>query len=196
MTATSTPTSATLYVSNALGGDTKDTKNGVPVTGQCTVVRLNLTLSPTAAPVLTGTTVIGKKFPWKADKTALVLAPTGLALSSIGTLYVDNALTNSVAAISNAATRTSAVSAKNATITKGGWLNEPLGMTLAPNGDVLAVNGNNGNIVEISPSGKQLVKKTLIKNGAGALFGLGLTPNNQGLYFVNDGNNTLELAQP
>jgi hypothetical protein len=195
MTATSSGSTATLFVSNALGGDTKE-KNDVPVAGNCTVARINLTLSPTAPPALASSTIIGSNFAWKANKTALVLAPTGLALSNSGTLFVDNALTNTVAAIPNAATRTTAVTAKKATITKGGWLNAPLGETLAPNGDVLVVNGNNGNIVEISPSGKQLAKKTLIKNGAGDLFGLAVTPNSQGLYFVNDGDNTLQLAQP
>ena len=42
-------TSAEMFVSNALGGNTA-THNGVPVTGNCTVVRLDLALSATAPP--------------------------------------------------------------------------------------------------------------------------------------------------
>ena len=51
------------------------------------------------------------------------------------------------------------------TLSTGGALNAPLGMTVAPNGDLVVVNGNNGNAVEITPAGKQLATKTLIKNG-------------------------------
>jgi hypothetical protein len=58
------------------------------------------------------------------------------------------------------------------------------------------VNGNNGVLIEIAPSGKQVGTRTLVKNGAGDLFGLALTPNQQGLYFVNDGENSLEVARP
>ncbi len=196
MTAQSTATSATLFVSNALGGNTKTTKKGVPVAGNCTVVRLDLALSPTTPPVMTSETLVGKAFPWKANTAALVLAPTGLALSGSGTLYVDNTLNNTVSAIPNALTRSTAATARSTIISKGGSLNAPLGLALAPNGNVMVVNGNNGVITEINPSGKQVAKRTLVKSGAGDLFGLALTPNNQGLYFVNDGANELELAQP
>jgi hypothetical protein len=194
MTATSTATHATLYVSNSLGGNTK-TAHGVPVAGQCTVARLDLTLSATAPPALTSSTIIGSAFPWKANKAALVLAPTGLALGTQGTLYVDNSLNNTVSAIHDAATRTTAVSAHASMITKGGSLDAPLGMITAPNGDLLVVNGNNGVATEISPSGKEVAKRTLVKNGAGDLFGLSLTPNHKGIYFVNDGTNALDVAR-
>jgi hypothetical protein len=195
MTSQSTPTTASLFVSNALGGNTR-TKKGVPVAGQCTVARIDLALSPSAPPAVTSSTIIGTDFPWKANKTALVLAPTGLALTPSGTLFVDNALNNTVSAIPSASTRTTAVTAKSTVVSKGGSLNAPLGMVLAPNGDLLVVNGNNGVITELSEAGQQVAKHTLVKNGSGDLFGLAITPNDQGLYFVNDGNNTLTLAQP
>ena len=189
LTVKSNATSAEVFVSNALGGDTT-TQNGVPVTGNCTVVRLDLALSPTSAPQLTSSTVIGTKFPWRANKAALVLAPTGLALAGNGTLYVDDTLTNSVSAIPQALTRASAITAVGGTLFTGGALNAPLGMTLAPNGDLVVVNGNNGNAVEITPAGKQLATKTLIKNGAGDLFGIITTQT--GLIFANDGTNALD----
>jgi hypothetical protein len=184
--------SAELFVSNALGGNVT-THDGVPVTGNCTVVRLDLALSAAAPPALTGTTVIGTDFPWAANKAALVLAPTGLALAADGTLYVDDTLTNSVSAISQALTRTSSVTAAATTVTTGGALNAPLGMTLAPNGDLVVVNGNNGNAVEITPAGRQLTTKTLIKNGAGDLFGIIMTQGGDGLLVANDGTNALDV---
>ncbi len=195
MTAQSTPTTASLFISNALGGNTKS-KKGVPVVGKCTVARIDLALSPSAPPTVTSSTIIGTDFPWKANKAALVLAPTGLALTLNDTLFVDNTLNNTVSAIPNASTRTSAVTAKSTMVSKGGSLNAPLGMVLAPNGDLLIVNGNNGVITELTEAGTQVAKHTLVKGGAGDLFGLAITPNGQGLYFVNDGTNTLALAQP
>jgi len=182
---------AELFVSNALGGNIT-THDGVPVTGNCTVVRLDLALSAASPPRLTGTAVIGTDFPWAANKAALVLAPTGLALASNGTLYVDDTLTNSVSAIPQALTRSSAITAKAGTLSSGGALNAPLGMTLAPNGDLLVVNGNNGNAVEITPAGRQLATKLLIKNGAGDLFGIITTLQGDGLLVVNDGTNALD----
>ena len=107
----SSATSAEVFVSNALGGNTT-THDGVPMTGNCTVVRLDLALSPASPPKLTASTVIGTGFPWRANKAALVLAPTGLALGGDGTLYVDDTQTNSVSAIPAALTRTSAITGR------------------------------------------------------------------------------------
>jgi hypothetical protein len=192
MATTSTPSTASLFISNALGGNTS-TNKGVPVAGNCTVVRIDLSLGAAAPPKVTGTTVIGTAYPWKADKAALVLAPTGLALGHNGTLYVDNTQTNTISAIPGAATRTTAMTAAATQISSGGALNAPLGMVAAPNGDVIVVNGNDGNAIEVTPAGKQILTKTLVKNGAGALFGLAITPNNQSMVFVNDAGNELDL---
>jgi hypothetical protein len=54
------------------------------------------------------------------------------------------------------------------------------------------VNGNNGNAVEITPAGRQLTTKTLIKNGAGDLFGIITTQAGDGLLVANDGTNALD----
>jgi hypothetical protein len=189
LTVKSSATSAEVFVSNALGGNTT-THDGLPVTGNCTVVRLDLALSPGSPPKLTSSTVIGTDFPWRANKAALILAPTGLALGSNGTLYADDTMTNSVSAIPQALTRTSAITAAGGNLSAGGALNAPLGMTLAPNGDLIVVNGNNGNAVEITPAGKQVATRTLIKNGAGDLFGIITTPG--GLLIANDGTNALD----
>jgi hypothetical protein len=191
MAVKATATSAELFVSNALGGNTS-TDHGVPVTGNCTVVRLDLSLSPMDPPALTSSTVIGTGYPWRANKAALILAPTGLALTRNGTLYVADTLTNTISAIPKALTRGNATQATAATISFGGALDAPLGMTLAPNGDLVVVNGNNGNAVEITPQGRQIATKTLVKNGAGDLFGIIATQAGN-LLAVNDGTNALDL---
>lgn len=188
----STSTTASVFVSNALGGNTS-TDKGTPVAGNCTVVRFDLSLSPSSPPALTATTVIGTRFPWKANQAALVLAPTGLALASDGTLYVDDTEDNTIDAIPDAATRTTAVAYGTHTVSSGGALNAPLGMTIAPDGDLIVVNGDDGNAVEVTPAGKQVATKTLVKNGAGDLFGLAVLPSGTGFEFVNDGANALDL---
>jgi hypothetical protein len=192
---TATATTAELFVSNALGGNTS-TEHGLPFEGNCAVERINLALSATSAPAVTSSTVIGTDFPWEANKAALVLAPTGLALGHNGTLYVDDSETNKISAVPDALTRTTAVRASATVISSGGALDAPLGMTLVANGDLVVVNGNNGNAVELSPAGKQLVTKTLVKNGAGDLFGLAPTTTGEALLFVNDGTNALDIYKP
>ena len=57
LTVKSSATSAELFVSNALGGNTT-THDGMPVTGNCTIVRLDLALSPSSPPKLTTKTLI------------------------------------------------------------------------------------------------------------------------------------------
>jgi len=192
---TATATAASVFISNAQGGTTK-THHGSPAAGEGTVVRLDLALSATAPPSLTSTTVIGADFPWKANKTALVLAPTGMAVAHNGTLFVDNTLTNSVSAIPSATTRMAAATASSTTIDTGGGLDAPLGMMLAPNGDLVVVNGNNGKATEITQKGKEVATKTLVKTGAGDLFGIAVSQDGSGMLFTNDGTNKLDLAMP
>jgi DNA-binding beta-propeller fold protein YncE len=80
------------------------------------------------------------------------------------------------------------------TISLGGKLKQPLGLILAPNGDILSTNAGNGNIVETTPAGKQLGVWTADKKtGAGSLFGLVLNKAGNAIYFVDDGDNTLKL---
>jgi hypothetical protein len=72
-------------------------------------------------------------------------------------------------------------------------LNQPLGLAIAPGGDILTVNAGDGNIVETTQAGAQVATFTLIQNGAGGLFGLAVAPEGKGIYFVNDVVNTLQL---
>jgi hypothetical protein len=183
---------AELFVSNVLsrpaGGNATP-----PPAGLCDVVRLDISLPSGAPPRLASTTVIGNGFPWQQNKAALIEGPTGLALGVNGTLYVASAVGSSISAIPDAASRTVAVSGQADIISRGGGLNGPLGLTRAPNGDLIAVNGGNGNAVEISPAGRQVVTRTLVPGGAGDLFGVTTDADGDGLLFVNDGTNALDL---
>lgn len=76
-------------------------------------------------------------------------------------------------------------------------LNGPLGMAITPKGDILTVNGGDGNIVETTPRGVQVAVRTLDTSGsppgAGALFGLAIAEDPDRVYFVDDATNTLNL---
>ena len=184
---------ATLFVTNVLNGTVAASPN---VVHGGTVVRIGLMLSGTGLPAVTSETVIGMGLPERTDPAALVVGPTGLGLAPDGTLYVADSVANRVAAIPNALS----VAGPTGTLTSGGALNDPLGLAIAPNGDVLTTNGGDGNLVETTPAGQQVAVKMLDTspappgpNGNGTLFGLAVVPDNSGVYFVDDGTNTLNL---
>ena len=174
---------ATLFVTNVLNG-TVAAKG--KVVNQGTVVRLELRIKPGHVPVVTSNTVIGSGFAEHTDPNALVVGPTGVALGRGGTLYVADSANDRIAAIPQAMTRASAMAGGGRTVSKGGLITDPLGLLIAPNGDVVDANGANGDIVETTPAGKQLVAAVLIKNGGGDLFGIALAPHNSGIYLVDD----------
>ncbi|GGM40291.1 hypothetical protein ACFFX1_17720 [Dactylosporangium sucinum] len=190
MTADDKGESVNLFVTNVLngivGGQPATTKQG-------TVLRLELKIKGDRPPVLRKITTIGSGFTEKTDPTALIIGPTGVGLGKDGTLYVADTVASRIAAIPDADDRrTSAGTGR--TITQGGRLSGPLGLAIAPNGNVLTVNGGDGNIVETNPRLRmQVAFRTLVENGAGALFGVAIAPDNRGVYFVNDNDNTLEL---
>jgi len=126
-----------------------------------------------------------------------VIGPTGLALGGDGRLFVADTLQNRIAAIPNALTRFDDAG-DGLTVAQGHAINSPLGLTLAPNGNLITVNGGDGNMVEITTGGVQVAVKFVDvsnspNNGAGTLFGLAIAPKGNGVYFVDDGNNTLNL---
>jgi sugar lactone lactonase YvrE len=78
-----------------------------------------------------------------------------LGLAANGTLYVADTLANRIAAIPNATFRAGSDDVGK-TISTHGALNGPLGLAIVPNGDILTVNANDGNIVETAPLGSQV----------------------------------------
>ncbi len=181
----------TLFVSNALNGGAKA---GIHKVDNSTVLRIRLESGPGQAPKVLSQQVIANKIPWVDSPEALVVGPTGLALASDGTLYLADTLANRITAIPQAMTRTTPAPEGGSTVTEGGDLKEPLGLTLAPNGDIVTTNAGDGNMVETTPAGKQLIAQTAdTKTGAGSLFGLVVAPGGAGIYYVDDGENTLRL---
>ncbi len=199
---------AKLFVTNVLNGTVA--ANGALVNGG-TVTRLNLSVAENAMPQLESITVIGSGFAERTDPAALVIGPTGVALSpncagdadDCGTqdwedgsrLYVADSLNNRVVAIDRALGR-SGSAGTGRTLSAGGSLNDPLGLTVTPGGELLTVNGDDGLLTEINPEGRQVATAMLDSSGspagAGALFGLVFDPRH-GVYYVDDATNTLNL---
>jgi len=190
-TAKSEGSKTMLFVSNALNGGAA---KGIKTIDNSTVLRIELESSEHQMPKVLSETVIAKGIPWIDSAEALVLGPTGLALASDGTLYVASTEDGKILAISEAMTRTTPAAKGGTVLTEGGHLKEPLGMVLAPNGNIITSNGGDGNMVETTPAGQQVAVQTADKKtGAGSLFGLVIAPESKAIYFVDDGENTLNL---
>jgi len=193
---------ATLFISMAgfglQGPDVIDKATGFPVViHKATVLRLNINIPDGKPPVLVDQTVIGDGFAQRADRDNFLLGPTGLALGPDGTLYVTDGLDNIITAIPGALTRTTSTGTGKV-VTKDGLLSWPLAMVYTPAGHLLVCNGKDGQLVEVDPvSSKQIYSQWIDSDqaqsppGNGDLFGIALTPDGQGFYYVEDDMNTL-----
>lgn len=190
---------AHVFVTNVLNGTVA--ANGA-VVGEGTVLRIDLAVSQTKTPQIRSISEIGSGFSERTDPNALVIGPTGVGLSPACTqededacvLYVADSVNNRIAAIFNPLQRRHSAGT-GLTVSTGGSLNDPLGLTVAPNGHILVVNGDDGFITEITPRGKQVASVLLDNTGGpppgnGTLFGIIFDPQ-RGVLFVDDGSNTL-----
>jgi DNA-binding beta-propeller fold protein YncE len=196
MTAAEHDNGADLFVTNVLNGTVAA---GGAIVNRGTVVRIRVRLphDGDGLPVASRPVVIASGFAEHTDPAALVVGPTGLTLGRHDdTLYVADTASNRISAIPDASTR-ERTAFTGADLTSGGHLNSPLGLALAPNGDVLSVNAADGLILETTPAGAQVATVTLdatgVPPGSGTLFGLAVTPDSTGVYFVDDGTNTLKI---
>ncbi len=201
---------ATLFISMAghdlPGPDVIDPATKLPVVKRtATVLRLEVSIPPGKPPELVSQTVVGSGFAARADRDNFLLGPTGLALGPDETLYVTDGLDNVITAIPKAVTRTDSAGVGEV-VTKDGLLAWPLAMAWSPPvagsaGHLLICNGKDGRLVEVDPVAKKQVYAQWINNdqaqsppGNGDLFGIAMTPDGQGFYYVMDDVNTLMRA--
>ncbi|MBN3819760.1 hypothetical protein G3N57_25550 [Paraburkholderia sp. Se-20369] len=192
---------ATLFVSMA-GFGVGGADGNPPVFKQATVLRLDLAIADGQPPAIKQETVIASGLGAQADKGVFLVGPTGLALSGDQKkLYVSDAIGNRIVEIDDPLTRDTSAGVGRQ-VTADGFLRRPLALATAPNGHLLATNAQNGQVVEIDPvAGKQLyarwinTDKAQVPPGNGNLFGIAMTPEGDGFYFVADDVNTLLLAK-
>ncbi|MGA2702244.1 MAG: TIGR03118 family protein [Isosphaeraceae bacterium] len=179
---------AQVFVSNVL--------NGV-------VTRIDLSIPTSGAPIIESLTRIGSGYLNRIEPAVLAVGPTGLAYNPKNdTLYVASTEDNEIFAIPNATTRTSDDGTGSVVYQDNAHLRGPLGLVLAPNGDLITANGDavNGDttqpseLVEFTPGGK-FVGEFSIDPTQGAAFGLAVT-NTGGvlrLAAVDDNTNSLDV---
>jgi hypothetical protein len=181
---------AKIFVSNVLSG---------------TVVRLDVAVSATTVTV-NSVTEIAHGYTFRSDPTAFELGPTGLAYDkSADVLYVASTADNAIFKISHAG-KTNVSVVQGTLITNDPiHLHGPLGLALAPNGDLLAANGDAINppvppelfseIVEFTKAGK-FVSSLSINPLGGAAFGIAVAApvkNSARFAAVNDSINAVDL---
>ena len=199
-------TSATLFVSMS-GFDVPDWHIRDPATGysvvvnKSTVLRLQLSIPEGRPPTIVSRVVVANGLGQRANRDVFLIGPTGLALGPDNTLYISDAQENRIVAIDGATTRANSGGTGRG-VTRGGLLRRPLAMVMAPNGHLIVCNAQNGQVVEIDPvAGKQIVAQWVDINqaqsppGNGDLFGIALTPDGKGFYYVEDDMNTVVEAR-
>ncbi len=155
--------SAHVFVSNVLNG---------------TVTRLDIAVTP-ASVTLVSKVTIATGYAHVPNDAALVLGPTGLAFDrDTGTLYVASTSDNAVYAVPNARSAGSPVTLGKQ-VFAGSELRGPLALRFAPNGNLLAANGDAVNadvlhpseIVELTTRG-QFVREYNVDAAQGGAFGI------------------------
>jgi hypothetical protein len=184
LTLTDSGTSAQVFVANALSG---------------TVTRLDLSITAGAAGGVTiqKSTQIASGYVHRCDPAAFVVGPTGVALDAEkDVLYVSSTGDNAIFAIQGASTRTSDAGTGEIFI-KDAHLHGPLGLVLAPNGDLISTQGDAialhknqpSEVVEFSSKG-QFLAQFSVDPALGSAFGLALRTVGDGFIFatVDDAN--------
>jgi len=181
---------AQVFVSNALTG---------------AVTRIDLLVQTRQDTVhVLGMTQIASGYAHVPNAAAVVLAPTGLAFDAkTDTLYVASTGDNAIYAVANAAFTHTDGGKGTLVFNDPTHLNGPLGLALAPNGDLLTTNGDAFNpnssvppsaLIEFTPAG-QFVGQLSLDPVAGSAFGLAITFDDGRLTLatVNDDTNSLDL---
>jgi len=179
---------ATLFVSNALDG---------------TVTRLTLKLTDSSV-TLKSATDIASGYTHRTDPSALLLGPTGLAFDAKSNkLYVASTADNAIYMIKQATKRQDDGGTGKIVIQNSQYLHGPLGMVLAPNGNLIVSNGDainpnpnqTSSIVEFTKSGK-FISQHSIDPASGAAFGIAIHSSDDGpirFAAVNDDLNTVSI---
>jgi hypothetical protein len=199
LTAVDNGTYVSIFVANVLGGMSSSSYGHQVNKG--TVIRLDLWTS-TRYWSLRNVSTVASGLPVMASKDGFLQGPTGLAVWG-NTLFIADSLANRIAVIHFATTRHWS-GGLGFTLAEGGLLSSPLGIVILPHsGVILIVNGDNGNLIAVSLTGRVVLVKALDTTavsgsspGAGALFGIGVSSDGQWAYYVDDNSNSLSAVGP
>jgi hypothetical protein len=177
---------AQVFVSNVLNG---------------TITRLNVFVGDGNFDVLS-TTQIAHGYAFAPNSAAVVVGPTGLAYNLFADLlYVASTDDNAIFAIPNAALTNQDINKGALVYEDSAHLHGPLGLALAPNGNLITANGDavfaggtQNALVEFTPQGKFVAQFQVDPGAPGAAFGLAIGGDFFNLLFaaVNDNQNQLD----
>ena len=147
---------------------------------------------------------IGSGYTHQPNAAALVVGPTGMVYDvAQDTLYVASTGDNAIYGIPGAAGRDSDGGRGRLIYEDADHLKGPLGLVLAPNGNLITTNGDavNANagfpseMIEFSTKGKFVYQLPVDSSGEGGAFGLALTQigSDWQLAAVDDITNTLKV---
>jgi DNA-binding beta-propeller fold protein YncE len=139
----------------------------------------------------------------RTDPAALLLGPTGLVFDNkTGTLFVASTADNAIYAIPNAEHRMTSAGTGKIIYSDPVHLHGPLGMVMAPNGDLIVANGDAVNpdpmhlneLVEFTQHGK-FVSQFQVDTAPGSAFGVAIQTEGGNVRFaaVDDGTNTVSI---
>jgi uncharacterized protein (TIGR03118 family) len=179
---------AQIFVSNVLSG---------------TVTRIDLEIHNGANPKVTSETQIASGYAHEVTQPVLAFGPTGLAYDpKRDILYVASTLDNEIFAISDAGDRRHDAGMGRLIFNDNTHLHGPLGLVLAPNGDLIVANGDGVNpdpsqpseLVEFTPHG-HFVGQFSINSNPAAPFGVAVTDAGGLLRLaaVDDDTNSLDI---
>lgn len=177
-----------VFVSNVLSG---------------TVTRLDIKISDGGFHVHR-MTQIASGYTQRCDPAALVVGPTGLAFDArTETLYVASTGDNAVYAVREADSTTEDRGKGELVYSDMEHLRGPLGLLLAPNGNLIAANGDavNGDpnhpseLIEFTRSGQFVAALSVDAAGQGGAFGIAARGSEDAFHIaaVDDVNNTLKV---
>jgi hypothetical protein len=181
---------ASVFVANVLSGAVSRFDLSVPARGNNLVLRREVQ--------------IASGYGHRADPAALVLGPTGLAFDARrDVLYVASTLDNEIFAVPNAERLRSDQGTGVVVYNDPAHLHGPIGLALAPNGNLIAANADavnadpnqNSEIVEFTPKGQFVAQFSLDAAMPAAPFGIAINTvgRTTSLAAVNDDTNQLEV---
>lgn len=179
---------AQVFVSNVLSG---------------TVTRLDLAMSEDddkpSAPVVAHMTQIASGYAHRLDPAALVIGPTGLAYDAEhDVLFVASTGDNTIFAVPNAGGTSADHGMGMLVYHDDTHLHGPLGLVLAPNGNLITANGDAVNpdpkapneLVEFTQKGAFVAQFQVDPGAPGGAFGIAISRHGDGVRFVAVDDNT------
>jgi hypothetical protein len=176
---------AKIFISNVLSG---------------TVTRIDAKLT-SGGFQMTSSVQIASGYAHRGDPAAFEIGPTGLVYNAkTDTLYVASTGDNAIYAIKRAGTTKADRGTGKVVYQDSAHLHGPLGMTMAPNGDLIAAQGDAVNpdpkqpseLVEFTTKGK-FVGQFAISTQPGGAFGVATSSTRRQFAAVNDITNSVEI---